>query len=323
VSRLPDGMVAGWLTSATLSSPRPRIERAAETDPAIRGVWHGDSTTLVVGRTSLSFVGDSTSPNAIVSRLDEDAIEIRGGAVGDACGNAVPGAYRWSLEWDILTLTASDEPCPDREGVIAGTFRRALPYPDTGTPTLPAGASFVVPDFLIPFEFSVPASADALAAAHREAAVTIRLGTTDADVVSVELAVPWGRVSDPCDRSSPGVALGPGVAGIADYVLSLGPPIRATELPPSSVGGVPARAFAIDVSASDAGGCGHSLFALPSETLGRGHAGAVAPRATLYVFEPPGGPVVVATVRVTEATTVRAEAWALELLESIRFAPAP
>jgi hypothetical protein len=49
----------------------------------------------------------------------------------------------------------------------------------------------------------------------------------------------------------------------------------------------------------------------------------VAPRATLYVFEPPGGPVVVATVRMTKATTVRAEAWAHELLDSIRFAPTP
>jgi hypothetical protein len=319
-ARLPDGIVAGWLSPTTLSSPRPEVARADETDPPIRGVWTGDAMTLLVGRTSLSFVGDATLPRVVVSRLGPDAIEIRGGPIGDACQDGAPGTYRWSLERDTLTLVASEEPCPERKEMVAGTFRRALPYPDTGRPTLAAGASFLVPDFSIPFEFVVPDSADAYVAAHRQTAVTVGRHTADPDLVSVELAVPWGRVSVPCDRWSAGIALGPGAAGIADYLRSLGPPIRASELPPARIGGLDARAFAVEVAAE---GCGGGLFTLPMDAGGGRHAGFVAPRATLYVIEPPGGPVVVATVRMTEGTTPGDRAWVRELLDSIRFVPAP
>ena len=114
-----------------------------------------ETTSTEPGMSTMTI--EATGPDTVrVGRLDGDG----------PCDPDGPGTYRWSRDTAALTLDLVSDPCAPRSALLAGTFDRELPTPDTGSVTADAGSPYVAAKFDVPFQVTIPAAASATVDQH-------------------------------------------------------------------------------------------------------------------------------------------------------------
>jgi len=152
-TRLPDGIVAGWLGPTTLSSPRPSVERPTELPDAIRGAWAHDHLLITVRQRSIDIGTHGTIGAATATVTPDGSIQIVE-TTGEC--KAMTGTYRLESDGGVLHVETVDDPCPSRSTLLEGTYDRALGHSDTGGVALTPGATYLATDFITPFRVTIP-----------------------------------------------------------------------------------------------------------------------------------------------------------------------
>jgi len=199
-TRLPDGIVAGWLAPNALSAPRPQVERAPELPDAIRGEWTRDHLQISVRRRSID-IGTHGVLGATTATVAPDGsvqiIEAKGTCAG------ITGTYQVESGGDALRLTAVDDACPDRIALLAGSYERALGHPDTGSVPIVPGTRYVATDFTVPFRVTIPAGHAAYVDSNKRDFLNIS-AMIEGSMATVTLVVPQGDILQPCGVSPTG-----------------------------------------------------------------------------------------------------------------------
>jgi hypothetical protein len=285
------------------------------TDPAIRGDWNDGRTSLQIGQTTFAMVESSASATVgrllHVSSTATGEMVVGGATLQPTCDLAQLGTYRWAATADSLTLTVITDACTERATLLGSTFRRVLPYPDTGGVPVAAGARFVVPDAELPFEITVPSGlTTAVVDGHARGAINLSSGSDDA-AIRVAILWPVKASAEPCARSETSTTLEPGAEGVVSFLEGLAAPITATPADPVHVAGIAARTFLVEADDS----CrGPSLFTVAADSRP-----VFGGPGRYSVLEPAPGRVVVVIVSGAIDPTPEAQAWADELLDSLRF----
>ena len=196
-TRLPDGVVAGWLFPTALTSPRPTVEQAHALPQAIQGEWAGDNVMLRVGSRVIDIPAVGTlGPTTATSRAD-GSLAIIGSAEGCPVSTAT---YHWSFEEPTLRLESLDDQCPARVSLLQGAFQRSLAHPDTGPAIAEPKRSYVVKDFSVPFRVEAPSEQGmrTYIESYRTDFITLHpiAGGTDMNLTFI---VPQEGLLDPCD----------------------------------------------------------------------------------------------------------------------------
>jgi hypothetical protein len=143
-----------------------------------------------------------------------------------------------------MTLTLVDDRCADRASHLAGGYRRSLPYPDTGTPKLRAGATYLLAGGSVEYTFRAPDGSSTLVDAHNGSDMMISDESTDGATI-VSVLAQRGFRSNMCAHFGGGEpSTGPTI-GIQD-LLSLGPTLVGHEIEPIVIGGIEARGILVD-----------------------------------------------------------------------------
>jgi hypothetical protein len=217
-TRLPDGIVAGWLAPTGLTSPRRTIDRAPDLPADLRGTWARDGVVVEFRRrVVLVRSGGSVGSDATANVRPDGVLEIQGQA--GRCGPAI-GTYGWSVDLGSLRLDALDEPCVERGTLLAGTFERAFGYPDTGAATTLPGSTYVAATFQRPFRITMPADRSTTVGSNRALELSLS-STIGGESIRVTIIVPKAGLLDPCPADGSGRVSLEGERDIQSYLGSL------------------------------------------------------------------------------------------------------
>lgn len=308
--RLPDGMVAGWLQPTTLTSARPTTQRLHDSDADLRGVWSRSPKTLTILRTAVI----AGTASFTLDARDGQTIAIDGSPDADAsCATSAPGTYHWTVVADRLELSVIDDACTDRVARLAGGYRRALPYPDTGSPSVESGRTYLIPDGGVPFTVTPPEGVETTVGNHRGGVVMLMHdGPGGGDGITI--VRPAGGVTNVCERHSRTVDIGTSADEIAAYLLGLGPEVSVREVDAISIDRRAARTF--EVGPAD---CPFVALFKPGkgdfDTVGASGSS----RVSLVEIDGEGTVVVISSTY--GPLTADGQRWTREVLDSIRFEP--
>ena len=197
-TRLPDGIVAGWLAPTSLTRPRPAVQRQPDLPADLRGVWVRDDVVVEFRRRVILFkAGGSVGPDVSATVNASGALEIVGRS--GRCGAAL-ATYRWSVDVSGLRLEAGDEPCAERKAFLEGSFERAFSYPDTGSAVTVSGATYVAAVFERPFRITMPFDRSTVVDSN----VPARIGLStmvNGEYTAVAFLVPKAGFVGPCSNS--------------------------------------------------------------------------------------------------------------------------
>ena len=217
-----DGTPVGWLSDTTLSSPRLAAEPLVETDPSLRGAWTTTGPDGPVSVTIRRATIDTTATEPGLATLTvesagPDTIRVGRFDAAAPCDASAPGTYRWVRDEGGLTITLVDDPCASRSALLAGTFERELPTPDSGTATADAGASYVASKFALPFSVTIPGSASAGVDQHGHDGVSLTKPEGETGP-SLRISTAVSGLADPCEHHGDPITLAPGIAGVRAYL---------------------------------------------------------------------------------------------------------
>ena len=216
-TKLPGGVVAGWLDAATLTKPRPPVERMAELPGQLRGAWAHDEVGLDFDRRTLTLrLGISARPPVLVRSDRPGELVLTGAFTLPRCGSGA--TYGWSVDPEGLRLSSLDESCPERAALLQRSFERALGHPDTGSVPTEPGVSYVASEFGHRFRVVMPSAASTLVGSNQPEWITLFPTAGDA---TVTFLVPQAGPTDPCDATSHGRIRVDGEAGVAAYIQTL------------------------------------------------------------------------------------------------------
>ena len=217
-TRLPDGVVAGWLAPDALTTPRRSVQRAPDLPDAIRGDWHHEGVVVEFRRRVVVVrSGGSVGSDATASVNASGMLEIQGQS--GRCRDAV-GTYDWAVDIGGLRLDPLEEPCAERAALLEGSFERAFGYPDTGGTVTTSGATYVAPGFKVPFRMTMPADRSTVVGSNQ--AAEFQLSTMiDGSFVSVTFLVPEAGVVSPCSPDTSGRTPFDPSSGIQSYLDGL------------------------------------------------------------------------------------------------------
>jgi hypothetical protein len=318
------GTPAGWLAPNGLTAPRPAAELIVELDDALRGSWAmrgGDGTgvtpegwrLLTFGRSTANLdIGSGRPVSFATEAVGGDAIRFEQLTAGGGCPPGSTAVYGWRIDRDSLTLEPREEDCEGRSTLLARSFERSLPVPDTGSVALTPGTDYLAAMLPVPIRVQVPDPSAMMVDTQSDTAVGLSAGP-EGPYVSV-YAID-GVPTEVCDHRSDGTDLAPGTEAALEHLRSLedrGLLVTATE--PIEIDGH----LAVRVSAaipSGQAGCGRrglSVFKAGEQSV------SVTPTSRLTLVEPAPGQVV-AIIDSTGGGSDADRAAADAIISSLRF----
>jgi hypothetical protein len=128
---------------------------------------------------SNAMIGPDTAPSATLSVVPAgpDVLEFIQTIAALGCEKGSSASYRWAADATRITLTPISDDCTDRRTLLGGSFERNLPYGGNHEPTVPAGATYIVPE--LGLRLTIPTSGDGAVWNHGLGRLALSHGDTD------------------------------------------------------------------------------------------------------------------------------------------------